>query len=193
MRRYNRNQLRPRSRCGTSIVEMVVVIAVTALVLTLAIVTLLKFMDMSHVVQRHLHRHVVLSRLAEQFRGDVWGANQVDEPAGRAKTLTLVGAGDFRIRYEIDGRRLQRTLFSGEEIRGRDDFELPGLAPSTFEVTDDSSGVSNGASTHRIGLLLTPMLEKTAETGAESPPEKRLRISAMIGRDARLAGSEEDR
>ena len=168
------------ARHGTSLVELLVVIAVSASLFALATVMFARFLAMRSAGEEHFQRTTQVGRLAEQFRRDVWEGQQAALPEGETDKLTITG-NQQRVEYLIRSGAIERTVIDGEgdTPQLRETYSLATAAPLRFEVHDA-----------RLSVLIAPLHAKPVE--GESPHGKPTRIAATLGRDDRFTASSEE-
>lgn len=172
---------RQPARGGFTLIECLVVMAVGALLISLAIAALQTVFQLERAGTQHKLRQAVLARVAARFRGDVWSATAVAEEASSAKTLHFA-VGDEQIVYTIEHGTIERSLRQHDAMHNREVYELPGAAFLGFEIA-----AANGQ--QRISLLCAERQPQAAAHDHEY--KKPLRLTATLGRDRRYIASQE--
>ena len=161
-------------RRGYALIEVLVVLTVTAVMLTLCagMVHLLLKLDRSG--RTASEEAADLSRLAHDFRGDAHASTAAVPPvrAGERVALTLdVGK---TVEYQVRPLDVLRTLREGDKVRRYETYRRPSRASLTIEVEADGP--------RPFAILIV-----------DRPPDGRddslyhdYRIEAELGRDRRI-------
>ncbi len=160
---------------GFSLIEAIVAMVVGSTIFGISVELLtLATQETSSSRDQSLSAATV-SRLAEQFRGNVHAAEAVSQTKkGNGQNLwTLKMPEDKRVEYEPRADGLRRTEFRGDKVHARDAFALQADA---------------------IGLELKPtekpleatLLIKRDGTATDDAAGYELRIDARVGRDLRF-------
>jgi len=161
-------------RQGKTIIEMLVVIAVLGMVSSMCAVALSGVMKLDRRTRTSLVRMTAESDLAVKFRSDIHRTVEINllEPDDEPARLELSQHDGQQIRYTVDEGRLIREQVAGDEISGRDQFDIGGETVR-FERTSDPSQV---------------VLKYTRLRDRQHPNSKRrmLEIRASIGKDLRF-------
>jgi prepilin-type N-terminal cleavage/methylation domain-containing protein len=163
------------ARRGFSLIEAIVAMVVGSTIFGISVELLaLATRETSTGRDRSLSTET-LSRLAEQFRGDVHAAEAVSQAKKGAGQIlwTLKMPDDKRVEYEPRADGLRRTEYSGDKVHARDAFALP---------ADD------------VRLELKPtekpleatLLIKRDGSATNDNAGYELRIDARVGRDLRF-------
>lgn len=194
-----------KRRRGFSLVELLVVIAVSSTIVALSVGLLHLLMQMQRDARDQLRGRMTLQRLTDQFRDDAHAAMQLrpvqaaNESSGPAWELQL--GPDHRIEYRVEEATLVRTEHAGGDVLGRESYLLPEGATVSLDV-DDEKGVK--LASLRIAANQS-LPAKPAEEPAEKPdtqsteepdeaivdmppltPVRPVRIDAALGLDHRL-------
>jgi hypothetical protein len=172
------------TRRAISLIELLVVMAVSSVLLILTIVSLSRFLAMSRAGRTHLERHLALARLGTQFRRDVWSASDMTEPADKPRLLRLSCPSGEQIEYELDQEAIRRTVLRQGVAESHEAFRLPGVVAAHWEIDPIKPRP-------RVTLRLELVKGQTdvAPKGAEKP----LEIRATLARDQRYVAKREAR
>jgi prepilin-type N-terminal cleavage/methylation domain-containing protein len=168
------------SRRAVSLIEMLVVIAVSTVLMTVAVTTLHTLMQAEHNGRNHAGQAATLARLADQFRSDAHAALRpiaADGEAGDQWQFALANRAE--VTYEaLPGEIQRRERIAGKLVR-QESYVLP--AGSTAKITT------------RVDLA--PVMASLVITvPAEAPPiEREIRIDAALGIDHRFTKSPDGR
>jgi type II secretory pathway component PulJ len=178
-------------RAGTSLYEMMVVMALLSVVLTSGARALVVLMRADDQGRRLLVEETAFARLAERFRQDVraaTGAELLDgegDRDGQERILRLKLSDDRTVEYRTgpDGVRVaasEKGQPLGREtyrlVRGASRFELDGPRVSLVHVSGDGRTEADGPA---------------AQTAVPIGRRRTLRIDATRGRDLRFLGAED--
>ncbi len=181
-----------RRREGYLLIECLVVITVGAVVMGIAVTLLAGLLRIEGAARDDVHRGIVLSRLADQFRRDVHAAGEPrgdapqpdapqpdaaarDDDEGHGESWQFELAPDRTVTYRVEPGQLIRTERAGDTVRHRQSFALPPGTTATIRVKDDTEPTI-------VSLLISPLAE-TAQP-VTTPPTC---IDAVLARDRRLA------
>lgn len=171
-------------RHGKSLIELVVVIATLATVMTLGARTMILLMRADGAGLQSVNAAVSLASLSREFRQDVHAARNVTltQPDPHAPPALLLTFSDDRsIRYVSDSDRILRTVNRGAEVAHRDAFRLPN-GRSTFTLSQQPPIVT---------LIHVRNAERKTPTPTGSAPRYEFRIEAVSARDHRFSNSSE--
>jgi prepilin-type N-terminal cleavage/methylation domain-containing protein len=166
------------SRRAVSLIEMLVVIAVSGVVMGLAVTTLGTLMQAEQSGRNHVSHAAVLAQLADQFRADVHAAVHpiaVEAPAKDQWKLTL--PKNTVVTYAALPDEIQRREQVDGKLVRRESYLLP--AGSTAEIVLRADLAPAIAS-----LVVSP-------PRATSPAGRELRVDAAWGVDHRFVKSPE--
>jgi hypothetical protein len=166
---------RRAARRGLSIIEAIVAMVVGSTIFGISVELLALATRETSTGRDQSLSTATLSRLAEQFRGDVHSAEAVSQAKkGDGQILwTLKMSEDKRVEYEPRDDGLRRTEYRGDKVHDRDVFRLPAdgirleLKPTEKPVEATLLIKRDGTATDDVG-------------GYE------LRIDARVGRDLRF-------
>ena len=118
-----------RRRRGYSLVELLIVIAVSTAMLMVAMSVLYMLKETQDNVRQRLTSGRMTTRLADQFREDVHMASRIerlpsDEAPSQNALWQLAVPPDTTVQYEIGDGRVRRVQARNDE-RIQEDFRLP--------------------------------------------------------------------
>ncbi len=171
--------IEPRARGrsgGYSLIELVVVLAVSSTLLVVAVGWIHQSMKFGALVRARQTHHQSLLRLASLLRGDV----------NRGQVMSIDGAGQLsittdtssRIRYTITPTALRRQIIEGDRVSSQDTFTVMPTTILLWEV---------GGMPETVGLIVErgnqlPRARVEAVTDAGSAPMIELHVRASVGR-----------
>lgn len=140
---------------GHSLIELLVVLAVSSSLLAVTVALLHTLFQMQQDGRKHLQDRRTVERLAEQFREDAHAATQLRPLAAGAGAAEGPGwelprEGDLRIEYRLHANQLLRTEREKDKVLRRESFALP---PDT-SVTMGTAQTTPGLVTLRIGRAI---------------------------------------
>ena len=112
---------------GYTLVEMMVVVAITSLVLSSVAVALHSLYRVDRRMRSHMVNTTTLTRLSLQLRRDAHRAvsvEKIDGENGVSKLMLALTDGNV-VQYEAGPGRLLRIARSGEDVRHREVYRLP--------------------------------------------------------------------
>ena len=166
---------------GVTLIEMTVVLAVSSVMLAIAIGLIQTLLRASGGATRDLEQQNSVARLADAFRRDVHAATAFHP--GEAKDGNPIefsfdlGAGRVAT-YRVEPGSLARTVRAGETLKSQESFVLPGETAVSVEMTPV------GPANH----LALSMVSRVASTGSKLPmaPGRSVRIEARLAADHRF-------
>ncbi len=173
---------------GYTLVEMIVVMTAGTVLMGIALTLLCALLRAEGTGRALVARSTSLVRLADQFRRDVHasvGAAEAVQRSPRKDGLTfLVASPDAvgpqedaaplrSVEYFAEGNTVERLEWTGENISGRDSFDLGD--GYTAKLTIDRA---DGRQLVRLAIV---------PTDASSVGNRRLQIEAVLGWDHRFA------
>ncbi len=159
-------------RRGYALIEMVLVISLTALLLSLCAGMIHLLLKLDRAGRSTASEAADLARLARDFRADAH-ASQADPDGRSAEKLTLAGAGGRTVEYLVRPRDLLRTVREGDKVRAFETYRTPPRASVRIEVGDGPRPFA------------TVILDRPAE-GPDNNLYRDYRIEAELARDRRL-------
>ncbi|MGA2798429.1 MAG: prepilin-type N-terminal cleavage/methylation domain-containing protein [Thermoguttaceae bacterium] len=166
-----------KRRRGYFLIEMLVVMTVGASLAGIALCMLYALMISHNAGRERLENSRTISRLAEQFRGDVH-AMQKTAADGKDTEIALLpeSANDAKVRYQCLDGRIDRCELQGEKIVRQESYMLrPDMEASI------KSQAQGDATIIVIAISPKPQTEKIYHAFP-------LRIEALLGLDLRLSG-----
>ena len=166
---------RRAARRGFSLVEAIVAMVVGSTIFGISVELLALATRETSTGRDQSLSTATLSRLAEQFRGDVHAAEAVSQAKkGDGQILwTLKMPEDKRVEYEPRADGLRRTEYRGDKVHARDAFALRAdgirLELKPTEKPDEAT-----------------LLIKRDGTATDDAAGYELRIDARVGRDLRF-------
>ena len=122
-----------RHRRGSSLLEVLALIATTALMLGLSAGLIQVLLRVEKAGRADLVETSEISRLALTFRADVRSATAAHPADG---TLELDGPAGPIARYQFEAGQVVRLRLEGDEVRARDDYRLPRHGLARLESVD---------------------------------------------------------
>lgn len=172
---------RPLRRRGSSLLETMIAVSVSATILLVAIGWIHQSFKLARTVKQKQQHHQQLMRLSDQFRQDVRLCQQVSRDADGRLVLSGEERGD--VVYEIDGDVVSRAHLSADAAKTH--REKYPLVPGSVIHWDDTE----------LPQWITLMVyrsrgvaERSARSVVDSPVDLRVRL--VVGR-WRMASSEE--
>lgn len=175
---------RRKRRHGTTLIELVVVISISAVIGTAAAMLLATLLSADRGARRHLHQTGSLSRLAQQFRADAAAAEQANlEPAAApgeasppaAARLLFALPGDVSVAYAPEAGRVIRRESGGPGASRQESYALPEGSELKFSVASQPPHAF-------AGMALS-------HGAADRRTRPGWRVEAEIGRDRRRAAA----
>lgn len=170
-------------RCGTSLIEVVVVMGIASAMLGLAVTTIHLLMRSEHNATKMVWYGTSLARFSRVLRHDVHAATaaQIRPPANdNAARLELTLPEEVVVTLTIEDNRIKRVETAAGNVRHRDTFHFPPASRIRFEHQQQPDLVSvvidRPASPHVSG----------GGAGNSRLPTRRLRIEAVVARDHRF-------
>jgi len=124
-----------RSRCGKSLLELVVVISIMSIVLGMSATSLATLFRVNAQLSRDAQQAQALDRLAARLRSDAHQAASASLDEGC--TLTL--ADGSAVRYAFVAPKIIREVRRDGAIAHHDTFALPKNATARFESGGDAN------------------------------------------------------
>jgi prepilin-type N-terminal cleavage/methylation domain-containing protein len=164
-------------RRGYTLMEMLIVIAMSTVLMGVAVSVLNLLMRAERAGREHVSRTATVARLADQFRNDVRAAQRLVAADGAPKNQWQFALAPDRVAtYRASPGEMERR----EEVAGKlvrqESYALPGGCSARIIAPTDS--VSTIA-----GLVIAP-------SGPASSIGNEIRIDAALGADRRFAKSE---
>jgi prepilin-type N-terminal cleavage/methylation domain-containing protein len=120
-------------RRGKTLIELVVVVAITSVVLTMTTATLVTLFRVERQIRGDVEQTRSLDRLDARVRTDAHAAIAAKIENGCELTL----ADDRTVRYTFADSQVWREVRRGGMVQHRDAFELPERAQAAFTLADD--------------------------------------------------------
>ena len=138
--------VRPKSRRGVTIIEVIVLMTGVAAMLGLSVILLQLLMKLDADSRSRFDAAASLARLARQFRHDVHAAGSVrlvEQPASKAAVLRIDSGPDRAIDYRVKGedRIVRVETGKGTEVR-RESFLVPRSSSIRLSI-DGEDGASS--------------------------------------------------
>ena len=167
-----RDERAMRKHRGFSLIEMLVVITVSAALLGICTSILHLLMRSERAGRDHLHQATSAARLARQFRNDVHAAITPPAPGDAARPgWRFELAPGQTVVYRIEPGRVDRTEWERQKLRRQESYDLPAGDTARIEPP--------GHQRPATACLLLPQANRAE-----------LRVEAVVGRDHRFAGDE---
>lgn len=126
-------------RQGYTLVEALVVIALTAVTLTIVTVCMHTLHRAEHQLRDELQAQRLVERLGAQLRMDAHQAIAVTTKDGvenpRARVLTLTQSNNLSIEYSLGNNGVERTVKRGSDVEHREHFHFA-PASGNFWIVD---------------------------------------------------------
>jgi prepilin-type N-terminal cleavage/methylation domain-containing protein len=170
-------------RHGFTLLEMLVVIAVSTAIVGLAVALVVTMMHIEKEARSRLGTGVTQGRLADQFRRDVRASTglsfaEASSDEGQKPACELTLGSDRVVRYETSGPAVVRTELDADQVVRRETYRLPRGATISVELAEDPSPAI-------ASLRITP-----GDNTKNRPPVQSARIAAVLGADNRFVSSE---
>jgi type II secretory pathway pseudopilin PulG len=174
-----------KSRRGTTLVEMVIFISISASILSVSAPFLYSALRSYAKSQEFADVERSLTRLARQFRSDVHRATAAvvkGDDLAKATLVKLTIPSDRSIEYQQTTSGITRLLLQDGKIKSREEYSLP-------SSVDASVQIENNASIIALSLLGEP------DSSSSNINSRRLyadfmpvicQIEAALGRDLRF-------
>jgi prepilin-type N-terminal cleavage/methylation domain-containing protein len=156
-------------RRGFNLIEMLVVMTGVSVVLGLCTVTIQLLMRVSSDAQARRSTSAALGRLAEQFREDVHGCDDVQ--LGASAGLRLSRGPRVAITYQARDGRMERVESTGGQASRRETYALERGSTAVFQRRDDGPR-------RFLALVVT----HRGRAGRPDPPHP-VEILALVGKD----------
>ncbi len=145
-------------RRGHSLIELMVVIAVSSTLAAVTVGLLHTLFQMQQGGRKHLEVRRTLERLAEQFRDDVHAATQLrpmaagkgEGGAAEGPGWELPREGDHQVEYRLHAYQLLRTERQKDKLLRRESFALPPGTTAAMGTAETTPGLV----TLRIGRTI---------------------------------------
>jgi prepilin-type N-terminal cleavage/methylation domain-containing protein len=173
-------------RCGVTLIEMSAVLAVSTVMLAIAIGLIQTLLRASGTARSDLEQRNSVARLADAFRRDVHAATAFR--AGPAKDGNPVewtfdlGSGRAAT-YRVESSSLARTVRAGETLQSQESFALPDETAVSVEMTPVG----------KANLVVLSTVSRAPSTGGKLPmaPGRAVRVEARLAADHRFEKSNE--
>ena len=163
-------------RRGVSLIEMLVVIAVSTVLLGVAVSVLNLLMRAERSGREHVNRTATVARLADQFRSDVRAALRPIAADGTAKNQwQFVLTTDRAVTYRALPKEIERREQIGGKLVRQESYVLPADCSAEIIVHTDSAPAT-------ASLVIAP-------SGLASSARREIRMDATLGADHRFAKS----
>ncbi len=161
-----------KGRRGFTLIEMVIVMTVGSVVTGLAVVLLGTLLHTENISRDHARQSTTLSRLAEQFRGDVRAATAVGSSDATSWEFAMEAPRTVIYRAESDA--LVRLERNGEELLRQERFSLPSGTAASMQIDKQPSATT-------VSLIVAPIED-------DPPPRatRMIRFDAPLGADHRF-------
>lgn len=166
-------------RRGTSLIELLCVIAVSGVVLGLVASLLATMMQVESQAASEGKQLAHTSRLSLQFRADAHSASEA--VVASEDRLTLVLAGEEAIDYVAQAGGIERVKRQGQTVTHHDQFRIADLREGRLAEVRFQPPPSQGGPPIAAIDISFRMEAAPSKLG----PNRTLRIEAEVGRDAR--------
>jgi hypothetical protein len=163
-----------RRRLGYALVELLVVMTVTALMLTLCAGMIHLLLKLDRTGRTASEQAVDLARLARDFRADAHASTKFDRPGIEADRLILEVDAGRTVEYQIRPADVLRTVREGEKVKRYETYRRPARTKARFDIDPEGP--------RRFAVL-----------SIDRPPDARdesfyrdYQIEAELGKDLRL-------
>jgi prepilin-type N-terminal cleavage/methylation domain-containing protein len=172
-----------RDRRGFTLLEMLVVIAVSTIIVGIAVSLVITMMHLEKQSRKRLGSFRIQGQLAEQYRRDVRAATGLSpvktaDKEGEQAGCELQFDSERLVRYRVDGPRIVRTELAGDRPVRNESYRLLSGATAQFQLPE-------GESPAIAGLRIVPR-----DDAKRRVPVQSLRIEAVLAADHRFAQSE---
>ncbi len=128
---------------GMSLIELMVVMAIGAMILGAAMAMLLRAVSLQTTAIDHYAGTVALARLGQELRGDAHAARTITATAeGEAARLTFELLSGRRAEYEIVPAGIRRVVSGGSKPMLNDLYVLRGTQALKLRAEDDGRSAS---------------------------------------------------
>jgi type II secretory pathway component PulJ len=162
-----------RRRPGYALIELLIVITVTAVMLTLCAGMIHLLLKLDRTGRTASEQAADLARLARDFRADAHASLKVSNQAGSDRMIFSVDAGRT-VEYQIRPNDILRTVREGEKVRRFETYRRP--ARTSVRFAGDSAGP-------RPFIIM--MIDRPSD-GRDDSFYRDYRIEAEIGKNQRL-------
>jgi len=171
-----------RKRPAYSLVEVMVVIALTGVVASIAAVCLHGLYRVDRGVRKDIERRRSTVRLSVQFRSDAHLALEaaVNVGSGETQAIVFTQLPDRSIEYRVESNGISRIVRQSQRIVHQDVFRLPGVREIRLETN---------ASTPKRAVIV--ICRKTPASG-DPKDGYREQITATVGLGLMPQESKED-
>lgn len=134
------------SRRGFSLIELLIVLSVGTVMLMMAMSVLYMLKETQVNMRQRLATGRTITRLADQFREDVYAASRIERVSGETPspgtTVWLFSVGpDTVVRYEIGDRQVRRVRLTGSD-KIQEDYRLPPGMSATISGAEGDSALA---------------------------------------------------
>ncbi|MCX7428245.1 MAG: type II secretion system protein, partial [Planctomycetia bacterium] len=173
---------------GITLIELLAVLAVSSVMLAIAIGLIQTLLRASGVARSDLEEQNSVARLADAFRRDIHAATAFR--AGPAKDGNPVewtfdlGSGRAAT-YRVESGSLARTVLAGETLESQESFALPGETAVSVEMMPVG----------KANMVVLSTVSRAPSTGGKLPtaPGRAVRVEARLAADHRFEKSKEAR
>jgi len=160
-----------KNRAAYSLVELMVVIALTGVVASIAAVCLHGLYSVDRAAREDSERRSSMVRLSIRFRSDTHFASEaaVSPGSDEGQAIVLTQSPDRSIEYCAESNKIERIVRQSQQIVHRDAFRLPGVREIRLET--------NTTTTRQAVIVIA---RKTPE-GGDRLDGLQDRIAATIG------------
>ncbi|MGW8256391.1 MAG: prepilin-type N-terminal cleavage/methylation domain-containing protein [Thermoguttaceae bacterium] len=159
-----------------TLIEMLLVIVIGSTLAAISVLLLISLLKSQHTGREHFEYSRTITRLGEQFRGDIHAAADVINENNPLRIELLPKPPKTeKICYQCYKDHIDRLVSENEKILGRESYFLPEAVEASIQVQRHS-----GASF--VGILLSSEAQ-WPKTAFAAPT----RIDAMLGLDSRLS------
>lgn len=138
MKRACRPPILPNKRRGVSIIELMVVIAISSFLLATGIGLIHLLMRVERDGIKNVWHGRSLSRLADAWHTDVRAAEdaRLDDGTPETPRAILRRPGGLEVTYAVDGHAVSRVASRGDAVQQRDAFYFPPGSMIHFEIDE---------------------------------------------------------
>jgi type II secretory pathway pseudopilin PulG len=170
-----------KSRCGTTLVELLVVIALSSFVLVTSAVVLQTMYQVDSQIRDDVALYASLSRLSIRLREDVHAANgpHLASAANTQDAKLVLSTSDTQVTtYEILPGEITRTVQDEDQVIHRDSFRLGEDHPASWNVHDRDDV-----------KLISVIIVAAPGVGADVVTNGSVTIDAALGLNHKSAGN----
>lgn len=173
------NRATSTRRRATSLVEMMVVLAVSAAIFGIAGTLLFSLLTGRGDGRKNLERQIDQMRLTEQFRRDVHAADAAEVPAEEPQ-LQLMLPGERSVDYRFANQQLQRCEKQRDQVVRYETYRLENATEVRFEI-------DKAAEAAFARVVWTEVVAPSGMSSAGTSAAAARELVALVGRDRPLS------